>query len=99
MALAGHVRQTSRGIAHLHITALGTELAEVRGMIWFFEKGQERLQYEIRRAFDTDDIEVVITRSDSVDQQRVESPSDLLRRSQAHWAELIASGWHPIHID
>ena len=67
-------------------------------MIWFFEKGDERLQYEIRRAFDTDDIEVVITHADHVDQQRVESPSDLLRRSQAHWAELIASGWHPIQI-
>jgi len=67
-------------------------------MIWFFEKGEERLHYEIRRAFDTDDIEVVITRVDRVEQQRVESPSDLLRRSQAHWAELIASGWHPIQL-
>ena len=67
-------------------------------MIWFFEKGDERLQYEIRRAFDTDDIEVVITRPDSIDQQRIESAADLLRRSQAHWAELMASGWHPIQI-
>ena len=67
-------------------------------MIWFFEKGHERLQYEIRRAFDTDDIEVVITRADSVDHGRVESAADLLRRSQADWAELIASGWHPIQF-
>jgi hypothetical protein len=67
-------------------------------MIWFFEKGDERLQYEIRRAFDTDDIEVVITRTDSVDQQRIESAADLLRRSQSHWAELMATGWHPIHV-
>ena len=67
-------------------------------MIWFFEKGDERLQYEIRRAFDTDDIEVVITRSDSVDQQRIESAADLLRRSQAQWAELMAAGWHPIQF-
>jgi hypothetical protein len=67
-------------------------------MIWFFEKGDERLQYEIRRAFDTDEIEVVITRPEGVDQQRIESAADLLRRSQAHWAELLASGWHPIQL-
>jgi hypothetical protein len=65
-------------------------------MIWFFEKGDERLQYEIRRAFDTDEIEVVITRPDGVDHQRVDSATDLLRQSQAQWAELLASGWHPI---
>jgi hypothetical protein len=67
-------------------------------MIWFFEKGDDRLQYEIRRAFDTDDIEVVITRPEGIDQQRVESAADLLRRSQAEWAELIASGWNPIQF-
>jgi hypothetical protein len=68
-------------------------------MIWFFEKGDERLQYEIRRAFDTDDIEVVITRGNGVEQQRIESARDLLRTSQEHWAELLATGWQPIQID
>jgi hypothetical protein len=67
-------------------------------MVWFFEKGDERLQYEIRRAFDTDEIEVVITRPDRVDQHRMQSPADLLRQSQAEWAELLASGWQPLQF-
>jgi hypothetical protein len=66
-------------------------------MVWFFVKGDERLQYEIRRAFDTDDIEVVITRQGRIEQQTIESPAELLRQSQAQWAELMASGWEPIH--
>jgi hypothetical protein len=65
-------------------------------MIWFFEKGDERLQYEIRHAVETNGIEVVITRSDGIDQECVESPADLLRKSQAQWAELLRSGWRPI---
>jgi hypothetical protein len=65
-------------------------------MVWFFARGGERLQYEIRRAFDDDGIEVVITRPDGVNQQRIVSPSELLRQSEAQWAELMASGWQPV---
>lgn len=73
-------------------------MARPSRMVWFFEKGEERLQYEIRRAFDTDDIEVVITRPGGVEQHRVESPSELLRQSEAEWAELMASGWRPLQL-
>jgi hypothetical protein len=73
-------------------------MAEIPAMVWFFAKGEERLQYEIRRALDGEDIEVVITRPNGIDQQRIRSASDLLRQSQAQWAELLASGWRPVQL-
>jgi hypothetical protein len=82
----------------LHTRASGTEMAEIPAMVWFFAKGEERLQYEIRRALDGEDIEVVITRPNGIDQQRIRSASDLLRQSQAQWAELLASGWRPVQL-
>jgi hypothetical protein len=64
-------------------------------MIWFFERHQARLRYEIRRA-DGDDYELVITHPDG--RQELEQFSDpiaLIERSERLQDSLAAAGWRP----
>ena len=66
-------------------------------MLWFFERHQARLHYEIRRQPDSDDYEIVITHPDG--QQEVERYSDsmrLLKRSMDLQNHLRAEGWQPL---
>lgn len=66
------------------------------GMIWFFERHQSRLHYEIRRQTDGHDFELVITHPDG--RQEVEHYSDpnaLLDRSHHLQRMLRADGWQP----
>lgn len=63
-------------------------------MIWFFERQNCRLSYEIRRQADGHDYELVVTCPDG--QQDVECYADateLLRRSEALERSLRAAGW------
>jgi hypothetical protein len=65
-------------------------------MIWFFERQESRLHYEIRRQPDGDDYELVITRPDG--QQEVERYSEcgtLIERSTVLQSDLAAEGWAP----
>jgi hypothetical protein len=63
-------------------------------MIWFFERKDARLLYEIRRQADGDDYELVVTYSDG--RQEVEKFEDahaLIERSQRLQDALRAQGW------
>jgi hypothetical protein len=63
-------------------------------MIWFFHRGQERLQYEIREAEGPAGYELVIRRPDG--EERVERFPDsihLLERSLELQRTLVADGW------
>ena len=66
-------------------------------MIWFFERQQSRLHYEIRRQTDGHDYELVITHPDG--RQEVEHHADasaLQERSVRLEDSLMADGWqHP----
>jgi hypothetical protein len=65
-------------------------------MIWFFERRDDRLLYEIRRHADGDDYELVVTFPDG--RQEVEQfgdPHALLERSQRLQDALRAQGWRP----
>jgi hypothetical protein len=65
-------------------------------MIWFFERHQDRLHYEIRHQPDGPDYELVITHADG--RQEVERYSDsgaLLARSANLQHTLSAAGWQP----
>ena len=65
-------------------------------MIWFFERHDARLQYEIRRQSDGPAYELVITFPDG--RQEVEhyaDPGALTRRSVRLERALIAAGWGP----
>lgn len=65
-------------------------------MIWFFQRHQSRLHYEIRRQTDGQDYELVITHPDG--RQEVEQYADgsaLLERSMRLEDDLIAAGWQP----
>jgi hypothetical protein len=65
-------------------------------MIWFFERKDSRLLYEIRRQSDGDDYELVVTFPDG--RQEVEQFDDahaLIQRSQALQDALRAQGWAP----
>lgn len=65
-------------------------------MIWFFQRHQSRLRYEIRRQTDGQDYELVITHPDG--RQVVEHYADaaaLLERSSQLENSLIADGWQP----
>ena len=65
-------------------------------MIWFFERHQSRLHYEIRRQTDGQNYELVITHPDG--RQEVEQyadPSALLQRTIRLENDLIAEGWEP----
>ena len=63
-------------------------------MLWFFEKQQATLHYEIRRQFDGDAFELVITHPDGrQDVERFSSQDTLLARSLALERALEAAGW------
>jgi len=65
-------------------------------MIWFFERHDSRLLYEIRRQADGDDFELVVTFPDG--RQEVEQYADahaLIERSQRLQDALKAQGWLP----
>ena len=65
-------------------------------MIWFFERHDSRLLYEIRRHADGDDYELVVTFPDG--RQEVEHFRDahaLIERSQRLQDALRAQGWQP----
>jgi hypothetical protein len=63
-------------------------------MIWFFERDDSRLLYEIRRQADGDDYELVVTFPDG--RQELEQFGDahaLIERSQRLQEALRAQGW------
>lgn len=65
-------------------------------MVWFFERQQSRLQYEIRRQSDGDEYELVITWPDG--RQQVERYSEcgtLVARSTVLESHLAEQGWVP----
>jgi len=65
-------------------------------MIWFFERHDSKLLYEIRRQVDGDDYELVVTFPDG--RQELEHFSDahaLIERSERLQDALRAQGWQP----
>jgi hypothetical protein len=65
-------------------------------MIWFFERQDAKLLYEIRRHAERDDYELVVTFPDG--RQEVENfvdPHALIERSQRLQDSLRAQGWTP----
>ncbi len=63
-------------------------------MIWFFQRQQSRLHYEIRRQTDGHDYELVITQPDGrQDVERYTDAATLLERSMRLEHSLIAAGW------
>jgi hypothetical protein len=65
-------------------------------MIWFFERHNAKLIYEIRRHVDGDDYELVVTFPDG--RQEIEQYGDahaLVERSQRLQESLQAQGWRP----
>lgn len=63
-------------------------------MIWFFERQQARLSYEIRRATEGTEYELVITHPDG--SQQVEAFTDaalLMERSVRLRDALLTQGW------
>ena len=68
----------------------------IHSMIWFFEREEARLLYEIRRQADGDDYELVVTFPGG--RQEVEKFEDahaLIERSQQLQDALRAQGWVP----
>jgi hypothetical protein len=66
------------------------------GMVWFFERQQSRLHYEIRRQSDSDAYELVINWPDG--RQEVERYSEcgtLIQRSSVLQSRLAEQGWVP----
>lgn len=63
-------------------------------MIWFFERQQRRLHYEIRRQTDGDDYEIVICHPDGrLEVERYSDPAELAQRFHALRHSLISEGW------
>lgn len=65
-------------------------------MIWFFERQDARLLFEIRRQSEGDDYELVVTFPDGRQEvERFKDPHDLIERSQRLQETLRAQGWQP----
>jgi hypothetical protein len=65
-------------------------------MIWFFERRDARLLYEIRRQADGDDYELVVTFPDGRQEvEQFDNPHALIERSQRLQDSLRADGWIP----
>lgn len=65
-------------------------------MIWFFERHDARLLFEIRRQSDGDDYELVVTFPDGRQEiEKFRDPHDLIERSQRLQDALRAQGWQP----
>jgi hypothetical protein len=63
-------------------------------MIWFFERQNARLRYEIRRQADGHDYELVITRPDGgQDLERYDDALELLQRTESLERSLREDGW------
>jgi hypothetical protein len=68
-------------------------------MIWFFERQDARLHYEIRRQSDGPAYELVITFPDGRQEvERYADPSAVTRRSIRLERALIDSGWEPPQV-
>jgi hypothetical protein len=64
-------------------------------MLWFFEKQDACLHYEIRRQSDGDEYELVITYPDGRQEIEVyEDPTAVTERSRRLQDALVAAGWH-----
>jgi hypothetical protein len=65
-------------------------------MLWFFQKQDARVHYEIRRQSDGYGFELVITREDGRQQiERFPDARTVAERSRLLHDSLIASGWRP----
>ena len=65
-------------------------------MIWFFERHQDRLHYEIRHQTDGPDYELVITHPDGrQDIERYADHAMLAERAARLQISLSAAGWQP----
>jgi len=65
-------------------------------MIWFFERQEARLLYEIRRQSDGDDYELVVTYPDGRQEiEHFDDPHSLIDRSHRLQEALRAQGWQP----
>lgn len=65
-------------------------------MIWFFERQQRRLHYEIRRQTDGNDYEFVICHPDGrIEVERYVDSADLLQRAASLQDTLRHEGWTP----
>jgi hypothetical protein len=65
-------------------------------MIWFFERKDARLLYEIRRHAEGDDYELVVTFPDGRQEvEKYEDPQALIERSKRLQQALRAQGWAP----
>lgn len=63
-------------------------------MLWFFEKQNSRLHYEIRRASDGPAFELVITHPDGREEiERFQDPAAVVSRSEGLQSALAAEGW------
>jgi hypothetical protein len=65
-------------------------------MIWFFERKDARMVFEIRRQADSNDYELVVTFPDG--RQEIEKLDDaqaLIERSESLQESLRAQGWAP----
>jgi hypothetical protein len=63
-------------------------------MVWFFERQQARLHYEIRYQLDGNGFELVITDPDGRQQiERYDDAGTLVERSRDLQNTLIAAGW------
>jgi hypothetical protein len=65
-------------------------------MLWFFEKHQSRLHYEIRHQTDGTEYELVITHPDGrQDVEHYRDAAAVLERSIRLQDSLIQAGWQP----
>ena len=63
-------------------------------MIWFFDRDDERIRYEIRRAASDDAYELVLTFPDGRTQvDRIGDPAELLERCAEIGRALKDDGW------
>jgi len=68
-------------------------------MIWFFERQDARLRYEIRRQSDGPAYELVITFPDGRQEvERYEDSNAITRRSIRLERALVDAGWEPPSI-
>ena len=67
-------------------------------MLWFFERHESRLRYEIRRQTDGPEYELVITYPDGGQEiERFSDASAVVERSNALQTALAQAGWAPPH--
>ena len=65
-------------------------------MIWFFERQEARLLYEIRRQSHGDEYELVVTYPDGRQEiEQFDDPHSLIERSHNLQEALRAQGWQP----